>query len=97
MTVAIACPTADGAVHTASNTNTPVRLMGWSVRENGGNALSIDLKEGSASGKVIATIRLAANAGETVSIDDGLVCNSHILYADVTGTSPTPVGSIWIA
>ena len=90
------CPTADGSVLTVAAGT--IQLLGWSVRESGAAAaVTIDLKEGSASGRVLATIVLATSGTDTQWLgDSGIVCNSTTLYADLTGTG-VPTGAIWIA
>lgn len=95
MAVAIAVPTASGAVVDTVGGG-PIRLLGWSVRK-GATAMTIDLSEGSA-GKIIAVINVAANGAETQWFgDQGVICNLDILYATITGASTGLVGSIWIA
>lgn len=75
----------------------PIKIMGWSVR-TGANAMSLDLKEGGSSGQILASINLAASGGDTQWFgENGVICNSDILYGDVTGTTTGFVGSIFIA
>lgn len=93
MAVAITCPVADGNV---ISTTGPIRILGWSVR--GVATCTVDLTEGGAGGRVLATINLASATNSTQWLgDDGLICNSGVLYAECGGTSAGIVGSIWIA
>lgn len=95
MAVATAVPTSSGAVVTV--TRGPVKLMGWSVRKGAG-ACTVDLQETDGSGKIIASINLAATGGDSQWFgESGVICNSGVLYATVAGTTTGLVGSIWTA
>ncbi len=75
----------------------PIRILGWSVR-TGANAMTADLKEGGSGGQILACINLASTGGETAWLgDQGIICNSDVLYMDVAGTTTGFVGTIFIA
>jgi hypothetical protein len=95
MATPIAVPTSSAALlDTAAGG--PIRLMGWSVRKTTG-ACTIDLCVGGSGGQVIATINLAGSGNESTWFgDNGVICNSDILYALVGGTTTGLVGSIWV-
>ena len=93
----VACPTASGAVLTLAGSTGYSTVMGWSIYESGGAATCrVELRVGSATGRIIAEIPLAISGHETVWMGDkGVICNDTVLYAVVTGTG-VPTGSIWV-
>ncbi len=77
--------TASGAIYTPpAGVNSIATLHGWSVRENGGPAAvaTVLIRAGGASGTIVATIELAADKSETVSLDGGIQMRGGI-YVEV--------------
>lgn len=67
---------------------TEAKLLGWSLRESAASAAaaSANIREGSASGDIIAVIELAADGSETVWFgDDGVVAYGGIYFDAVAG------------
>jgi hypothetical protein len=77
------------------NVQTGGRLVGWSVRADGGT-VQINFRDGRADGDVIAvTPLLAAGATSTEQAMPAGVAFAEGLYVEVTGTGAA-TGSAWI-
>jgi hypothetical protein len=77
------------------NVQTGGRLVGWSVRADGGT-VQINFRDGRADGDVIAaTPLLAAGASDTHDAMPAGVAFAEGLYVEVTGTGAA-TGSSWI-
>lgn len=61
------------------------RFYGYTVRETAGATAALNIRIGSASGKIIAAITLLANTSQTVWFDDGLIVNGAIYEDTVSG------------
>lgn len=73
------------------------RLMGWSVGESDGTpaVASFLLKQGGASGKVVAVVELAANGSNNAWFGPNGVVIDGDLYFDIVGG--TVQGSVYVA
>ena len=69
-------------------------LAGFSIRDTSGATNTVKLFDNSsaASGTVVASVQLAANASQIIAIPDGLWLQSG-LFAQATGTAE---GSVWL-
>jgi hypothetical protein len=72
------------------------RLVGWSVRANGGEVI-LDLYDGTAAdpNRYLGAIDLASGASQTVWMGPGGVSFVDGLYVAASGAG-TPLGSVWI-
>jgi hypothetical protein len=71
------------------------RLVGWSVRAEGG-AVTLTLRNGrDDSGEIMAVVQLDAANPATVWLGPGGVAFGEALYLDVTGPGQL-VGAVWI-
>jgi len=92
---AMTAPSSSSAVLTLSNPDSTIKYFGFSLRETGAGAISINIREGSATGPIIDAIRLSANESAREWYGpQGLVCNSNVLYYEVVGGGTAPVGSV---
>lgn len=75
---------ADAALK-AAQTDGVNKFYGGTVRETAGAAAYFYIREGSATGKILWAVALAANGSQTVWFDDGLVVNGAIYEDTVSG------------
>lgn len=71
-----------GTGGTAKPTTSPGSLIGWSLRETGGAAASLRLRDGE-GGAIVATIALAAAASSNVWQGPGGVALAYGLFVEV--------------
>lgn len=78
-------PTSDAVlVDTAAGT---CRLMGFSIADTGGAAVLVYIREGSASGAILAAIELLANTSVTKWFGpQGILCNGDLWFDKSSGT-----------
>lgn len=71
------------------------RLVGWSIRAEGGEVV-LNLYDGPAAdpARYIGAVDLASGASQTIAIDHGVSIVDQ-LYVESTGDG-TPVGALWI-
>jgi len=83
-------------VPNAMNYNAGRRLVGWSVRAEGGD-VALTLRDGhDVSGDVIAVVSLTTGQERTHTIMPAGISFVEGLYVQATG-SGTPVGALWIS
>lgn len=84
-------------VPNAVNDNAGGRLVGWSLRADGGD-VTVTLHDGySADADTVATVALAAGQSDTVTVMPAGVSYVDALYAEVTSTGAGVVaGALWI-
>lgn len=67
--------------------NGAARYYGHALRETAGSTAVCRVREGGASGKILDTIALAANASASQWYgDSGIVCNGDLYFEKVSGT-----------
>jgi len=72
----------------------PVHLMGWSLRETAGAAAYVEIRVGSATGKIIGEIAFTANADRTKWFGPNGVASEGQLWVEIV--SGTVAGAVWI-
>jgi len=87
---AITIPQASGVVLASSGS----KLMGFSIYCT--TASQCNLREGGASGKILAVIKIPATTAMGDQFGAGVVCNGD-LYIQWTTAGTDAIGSIWVA
>jgi hypothetical protein len=83
-----------GAGQVTVATASPVRLMGWSVRESDTTAAvaEVVLRQGSTTGQIVAQAHVAANGSvETWMGPQGVICREGLFIDRIGGTTTVVV------